>query len=152
VLQKLDEHIANALEWARAADQRARDATDPQLQLDNERLAQSWRLLARSFQFVGSLEQFLIDSHRQRNVFESVEEFLQRRDLLPPEPPTISGHDFVSSILSRPSCPECGRPMWLTSIARADEPGFEKRMFECPRCSEVESKIVRRDYDEDPEP
>ena len=73
VLQKLNDHIVSALERAAAADQRAADATDPELRLDNERLAGSWRLLARSFQFVESLEKFLLDSQRQRN-------------LLPPEP------------------------------------------------------------------
>lgn len=68
MLQKLDEHIANALERAAAADRRARDANDPQLRLDNERMADSWRLLARSFEFVESLEQFLIDAQKGRNV------------------------------------------------------------------------------------
>jgi hypothetical protein len=68
VLQRLSEHIANALERAAAADRRAADATDPELRLDNERMAQAWRLLARSFQFVESLEKFLIDSQRQRNL------------------------------------------------------------------------------------
>jgi len=152
VLQKLGEHIAIALERAKAAEQRAGDITDPELRLDNERLAQSWRLLARSFQFVESLEQFLLDSDRQRNVFVELEQFLQRRNLPPPEPPLTPSSDAVSSILSRPLCAECARPMWLTSITSADEPGFEKRTFECPRCSEVVSKIVRSNYDEDSEP
>jgi len=31
-------------------------------------MAQSWRKLARSFQFIESLEQFLIDSQRNRNL------------------------------------------------------------------------------------
>jgi hypothetical protein len=66
VLQRLDEHIANALERAAAAERRAADATDPELRLDNERMALSWRLLARSFQFVESLERFLIDSRKGR--------------------------------------------------------------------------------------
>jgi hypothetical protein len=74
LLQRLGEHIAKALERAAAAERRARDATDPELRLDNERMAQSWRKLAHSFQFVESLEQFLIDSQRNRN-------------LLPPKPP-----------------------------------------------------------------
>jgi hypothetical protein len=75
VLQKLGEHIANALERAAAAERRAVDATDSELRLDNERMADSWRLLARSFQFVESLQNFLVDSQMQR-------------DLLPPEPPS----------------------------------------------------------------
>jgi hypothetical protein len=68
VLQRLDEHIANALERAAAAERRAADATDPELRLDNERMALGWRLLARSFQFVESLESFLIDSRKGRDL------------------------------------------------------------------------------------
>jgi hypothetical protein len=66
VLQRLGEHIANALDRAAAAERRARATTDAELRQDNERMAQSWRALARSFQFVESLEQFLIDSQRNR--------------------------------------------------------------------------------------
>jgi hypothetical protein len=64
----MGEHIADALNRAAAADQRAADAIDPDLKLDNERMARSWRLLARSFQFVEALERFLIDRQRYRNV------------------------------------------------------------------------------------
>jgi hypothetical protein len=39
-LQKLGDHIANALERAAAAELRARDATDPELRLDNKRMAE----------------------------------------------------------------------------------------------------------------
>jgi hypothetical protein len=74
VLQKLGEHIADALERAAAAEQRARDATDPVVRSDYERLARSWRTVARSFQFAESLEKFLLDSQKER-------------DLLPPKPP-----------------------------------------------------------------
>jgi hypothetical protein len=63
VLQELGEHIAHALDCAVAAEPRA----DPQLKFDNERMARSWRRLARSFQFVESLEQFLIDSQKNRD-------------------------------------------------------------------------------------
>jgi hypothetical protein len=44
VLQRLGAHIADALERAAAAERRVIDATDPDLTLDNERMAQSWRL------------------------------------------------------------------------------------------------------------
>jgi hypothetical protein len=74
VLQKLGEHIANAFERAAAAEQRARETTDPEIRLDNESLARHWRMVARGFEFIASLEQFLLDSQRHR-------------DLLPPEPP-----------------------------------------------------------------
>ena len=58
MLQKLGAHIADALDRARQAKQRARETSDPQLRLDNERMAESWRLLARSLQFVESLSSF----------------------------------------------------------------------------------------------
>jgi hypothetical protein len=74
VLQQLGEHIANALECAAEAERRAQTTTDPELRADNVRMARTWRLLARSFQFIESLEQFLMDSQRNR-------------DLLPPKLP-----------------------------------------------------------------
>jgi hypothetical protein len=74
MLQKLSEHVATALERAAAAEQRARDAVEPEYRLDNERMAENWRLLAHRFQYVESLEKFLIDSKPHRN-------------LLPPQSP-----------------------------------------------------------------
>jgi hypothetical protein len=68
VLQRLDEHIANSLEGAAAAERRAADATDPESRLENARAALSWRLLASSFQFVESFESFLIDSRKGRDL------------------------------------------------------------------------------------
>jgi hypothetical protein len=68
VLQKLGEHIANALERAAEAEQRAAETTDPIARLDHEGIAHTWRILARSFQFVESLEQFLIDSQTNKNL------------------------------------------------------------------------------------
>jgi hypothetical protein len=45
--QKLGDHIATALERAAAAEQRAREVINPELRLENKRMAESWRLLAR---------------------------------------------------------------------------------------------------------
>ena len=59
--QKLSALIANALERAAAADQRARDATDPQDRLGKERLARQWRELACDYQHAQSLKRLLID-------------------------------------------------------------------------------------------
>jgi hypothetical protein len=73
VLLKLSVHISNCLELAVHAEQRAKEAIDPAIRSDNERLAQSWRHLARSYQFVESLERFLSDTERNR------------KDALPPE-------------------------------------------------------------------
>ena len=74
MLQKLGEHIADALGRATQAQARAETATDPRVRTDYEELARSWRLVARSFEFAESLEKFLLDSQRSR-------------DLLPPPAP-----------------------------------------------------------------
>jgi hypothetical protein len=62
MLPKLNEYIAYALERAEAAEKRARDVTDSELRLDYQQIAESWQLLARSFQLVGSLQQVEINS------------------------------------------------------------------------------------------
>lgn len=59
MLLKLSLHIANCLERAAKAEERALAATDPAVRSDNEMLAASWRHLSRSYQFVESLERFL---------------------------------------------------------------------------------------------
>jgi hypothetical protein len=72
MLQRLGEHIADALKRAEEAERRAAVATDPALRDDNETIARSWRMVARSFEFAESLEKFLLDSHKHM-------------DLLPPQ-------------------------------------------------------------------
>ena len=58
MLLKLGGHISNCLERAANAEQRALHETDAANRCDNELLAQSWRHLARSYEFVESLERF----------------------------------------------------------------------------------------------
>ncbi len=67
MLLKLRDHIANCLERANAGENRASEATDPRLRNDNERIVQGLRQLARSYQFVESLERFLLDMDKARN-------------------------------------------------------------------------------------
>jgi hypothetical protein len=74
MLQRLGEHIADALRRAEEAERRAAAATDPAIRADYEMIARSWRTVARSFEFAESLEKFLLDSQKYR-------------DLLPPKPP-----------------------------------------------------------------
>jgi hypothetical protein len=66
MLQKLGDHIADCLERASAAEQRGKETADPALRADNERMAASWRHLARSYEFVESLERFLLDTQRAK--------------------------------------------------------------------------------------
>ena len=46
-----------------------------------------------------------------------------------------------SDLLGRPSCPNCGKPMWLARVEpyKAD---CHKRTFECPVCLYEESMVV----------
>jgi hypothetical protein len=62
VLLKLSGHISNCLERAASAEKRAQQSNDSTTRSDHEFLAQSWRHLALSYQFVESLERFLSDA------------------------------------------------------------------------------------------
>ena len=64
MLLKLGGHISNCLERATNAERRALESTDSAIRKDNELLAQSWRHLACSYQFVESLERFLSETAR----------------------------------------------------------------------------------------
>jgi len=59
MLETLNERAIDTLDQALAAEQRAREATDPQLQLFYERQARRWRVLARRLEFAESVERFL---------------------------------------------------------------------------------------------
>jgi hypothetical protein len=66
------------LALAAEAEQRAAEAPTEALRIDHERMAKTWRHLANSYQFVQSLERFLIDADRARRA-------------LPPEPANENG-------------------------------------------------------------
>src|SRR5262245_27685975 len=42
----------------------------------------------------------------------------------------------------RPKCPACGALMWLAHI-EPDKPRHDRRTFECPRCQEQITKVVK---------
>lgn len=73
MLLKLAEHISNCLERAASAEQRAQQATDSATRSENELLAQSWRHLARSYQFVESLDHFLSDTALRKEAMVELE-------------------------------------------------------------------------------
>ncbi|WFU82096.1 hypothetical protein QA645_04910 [Bradyrhizobium sp. CIAT3101] len=86
MLFKLNAHILKCLERASDAEQRALQSTDPATRSDHEKLAQSWRHLARSFQFVESLERFLSETDRIK------------QGVLPPE--------LLAGVEEQPAAPE----------------------------------------------
>jgi len=44
----------------------------------------------------------------------------------------------------RPACPKCNAHMMLARIMPA-RPGFDRRMFECPRCDHLHEVMVETD-------
>jgi len=45
-------------------------------------------------------------------------------------------------IIGRPFCELCKSQMWLACI-EPDEPGYDRRTFECPACPNVTVRIVK---------
>jgi hypothetical protein len=42
----------------------------------------------------------------------------------------------------RPQCPTCGARMWIARI-EPDEPGYDRRTFECPECDRELVEVVK---------
>jgi hypothetical protein len=68
MLQKLRPHIAACLERAADCRRRALEAEDPARQQELLDFERTWLHLARSYEFVESLERFLLDGARSRPV------------------------------------------------------------------------------------
>jgi hypothetical protein len=66
MLQKLSDHVAECLARAADSERRAREANDPQLRQDLFDIARRWRHLAESYQFVESLDRFIVEQKSQR--------------------------------------------------------------------------------------
>jgi hypothetical protein len=77
MLLRLRKHIAACLERARVADARALNSSDPVEKAEHYEMSRRWRHLARSYEFVESLERFLLDADRHKASLQ-------------PEPPEIA--------------------------------------------------------------
>jgi hypothetical protein len=64
MLQKLGDHIATALARAKEFEELACRETNEAAQARLLKLAEAWRHVADSYQFVVKLEEFLIDAHK----------------------------------------------------------------------------------------
>ena len=91
MLLKLNSHISNCLHRAAEAQQRASEATDPAIRSDHEKLAQSWRHLAKSYQFVESLELFIAD----KDMSKADALLLDRRLLGDKQTPLAEGRTII---------------------------------------------------------
>jgi hypothetical protein len=119
MLQKLSDHIAACLARARAADERADAVTDPEVRNEHQQLARSWRALAQSYQFVESLERFLLDRD------------IRKAELAPAMP----------EVIERP-CPQCAGIMRLMRV-EPDAPDHDRRWFECGQCGYEDNIVVK---------
>jgi hypothetical protein len=64
MLQKLGDHIAACLERAKQCNEGAAAATDPLVQSQLSALEVQWRHVAQSYEFIASLERFLVDAQK----------------------------------------------------------------------------------------
>lgn len=64
MLQKLSDHIAAAIARAAESEELARQETDEVAKARHLQMADAWRHLANSFEFVQKLEEFLLDAHK----------------------------------------------------------------------------------------
>jgi hypothetical protein len=64
MLQKLGDHIAACLKRAEHCKAAAATATDPAVQTQLTDLETQWRHVAKSYEFILSLEQFLVDAQK----------------------------------------------------------------------------------------
>jgi hypothetical protein len=113
MLQRLGDHIANCLGRADDAERRGLEMSNPAAKAETERMAKGWRYLARSYEFIESLERFLLDGRAVKNA-------------LPPRPP---------------QCPMCNRDMRLFGI-EPDSDTNDLFTFECTDCEHFEVMVV----------
>ena len=66
MLHKLSDHVTECIVRAADTERRAREATDSQLRQDLFDIARRWRHLAESYQFVESLDHFIVDRQSAR--------------------------------------------------------------------------------------
>lgn len=108
MLLKLSGHIQNCLERAASAEKRAQQSNDSTTRSDHEFLAQSWRHLALSYQFVESLERFLSDADGNK------------KSVLPPEMPI--------AVEPQPAAPEVKRIIRRPRVKH--EASFQERLLQ----------------------
>jgi hypothetical protein len=66
MLHKLSDHVTECIARAAETERRAREAKDSQLRQDLLDIARRWRHLAESYQFIESLDSFIVAQRPQR--------------------------------------------------------------------------------------
>ena len=72
MLQNLNNNVADCLLRAAEVERRAREASDPELKANLLDIARRWARLAESYQFVESVDRFLIEAKRYPSQQRSV--------------------------------------------------------------------------------
>jgi len=72
VLQKVSEQVAECLRRAAEADARAEVTNGAKNKIEYQRIADTWRTLARSYEFQGSLGRFVSFNKEKQNTFHSI--------------------------------------------------------------------------------
>jgi hypothetical protein len=82
VLQKVSEQIAECLRRAAEAEARAEATNDVKSKTEYQRIARNWRVLARSYEFQGSLGRFISFNKDRQRTLSSI--LANNRQNLPP--------------------------------------------------------------------
>jgi hypothetical protein len=64
MLQKLGDHIADAHRRAAECEEAARRAPDEESRTNLDQTGKAWTRVAKAYEFVASLERFLLDAHK----------------------------------------------------------------------------------------
>jgi hypothetical protein len=131
MLQKLSQHIAACYERAGNCKQRAEEAADSAMKTELLDLESSWTHLARSYEFVESVERFLLSSRNDPNGKVAMTQAVPAEAAAPAES------------YSYPRCRGCGGTMRLFGIE--PHPTVEQtdlRTYVCSTCDETETEIV----------
>lgn len=73
MLQRVGEQVADCYRRAAEADDRAEQTSDPKLKADYSRLGETWRMLARGYEFHGSLGRFVSLNRERPRVTSHIE-------------------------------------------------------------------------------
>jgi hypothetical protein len=131
MLQKLSQHIAACYERAGNCKQRAEEAAVSAMKTELLDLESSWTHLARSYEFVESVERFLLSARNDPN-----RKVAMTQAAPAPAEAEAEGHSY-------PKCRGCGGTMRLFGIE--PHPTVERtdlRTYVCNNCDETETEIV----------
>ena len=126
MLQRLTRHIAECHERAADCAQRAEHTGDSARKTDLLNMERTWTHLARSYEFVESLERFLLDSRNHQTKSQDMSQLALTR----------------AESLKLPRCPDCRVTMRLLGIeAHPTIDGTDLLTYVCSRCDGLQTEI-----------